>query len=68
MKVVGMISGTSFDAIEAVAVELSLVDRVVTADLLGHLSIEYSPEIRDSPRARRLRIAPPSAKSVDSTR
>ncbi len=47
MKVVGIISGTSFDAIEAVAVELSLVDRVVTADLLGHLSIEYSPEIRD---------------------
>lgn len=61
MKVVGMISGTSFDAIEAVAVELSLEDRVVTADLLGHLSIEYSPEIRDGVAG----LLPPNVTKID---
>ncbi len=61
MKVVGMISGTSFDAIEAVAVELSLVDRVVTADLLGHLSVEYSPEVRDGVAS----VLPPSSTTID---
>ena len=34
MKVIGMISGTSFDAIEAVAMDLSLDDHVVSAQLL----------------------------------
>ena len=61
MKVVGMISGTSFDAIEAVAVELSLEDRVVTADLLGHLSIEYAPAIRDGVA----RLLPPNATTIE---
>lgn len=61
MRVVGMISGTSFDAIEAVAVELSLEDRVVTANLLGHLSIEYSPEIRDGVAG----LLPPNATTID---
>jgi anhydro-N-acetylmuramic acid kinase len=61
MKVVGMISGTSFDAIEAVAVELSLEDRVVTAELLGHLSLEYSPEIRDGVAG----LLPPNATTID---
>jgi anhydro-N-acetylmuramic acid kinase len=46
MKVIGMISGTSFDAIEAVAMNLSLDDHVVSAQLLGHRSVPYSPELR----------------------
>jgi anhydro-N-acetylmuramic acid kinase len=46
MKVIGMISGTSFDAIEAVAVNLSLDDHVVSAQLLGHRSMPYSAELR----------------------
>jgi anhydro-N-acetylmuramic acid kinase len=46
MKVIGMISGTSFDAIEAVAMDLSLDDRVVSAQLLGHRSVPYSAELR----------------------
>jgi anhydro-N-acetylmuramic acid kinase len=46
VKVIGMISGTSFDAIEAVAMNLSLKDRVVSAQLLGHYSVPYSPELR----------------------
>jgi len=46
MKVIGMISGTSFDAIEAVAMNLSLDDHVVSAELLAHCSVPYSPELR----------------------
>jgi anhydro-N-acetylmuramic acid kinase len=46
MNVIGMISGTSFDAIEAVAMDLSLDEHVVSARLLGHRSVPYSPELR----------------------
>jgi anhydro-N-acetylmuramic acid kinase len=46
MKVIGMISGTSFDAIEAVAMNLSLDDHLVSAQLLGHRSVPYSSELR----------------------
>lgn len=41
-----MISGTSYDAIEAVTLEISLKDNVVHAHLLGHASVEYAPELR----------------------
>jgi anhydro-N-acetylmuramic acid kinase len=46
VKVIGMISGTSFDAIEAVAMNLVLENNVVSAQLLGHHSVPYSPELR----------------------
>jgi anhydro-N-acetylmuramic acid kinase len=46
VKVIGMISGTSFDAIEAVAMNLTLENHVVSAQLLGHHSVPYSPELR----------------------
>jgi anhydro-N-acetylmuramic acid kinase len=46
MKVIGMISGTSFDAIEAVAMNLSMDDHEVSAQLLGHRSVPYSPDLR----------------------
>jgi anhydro-N-acetylmuramic acid kinase len=46
VKVIGMISGTSFDAIEAVAMNLSLENHVVSAELLDHHSVPYSPELR----------------------
>jgi anhydro-N-acetylmuramic acid kinase len=46
VNVIGMISGTSFDAIEAVAMNLSLDDHVVSAQLLAHRSVPYSPELR----------------------
>lgn len=42
-----MISGTSFDAIEAVALELALSDHVVSAQLLAHRSVPYRAELRD---------------------
>src|SRR5579871_1206138 len=45
MKVIGMISGTSFDAIEAVAAELELDGPELVADLRSHVSAEYPPEV-----------------------
>ncbi|MGC2486849.1 MAG: anhydro-N-acetylmuramic acid kinase [Acidimicrobiales bacterium] len=45
MRVIGMISGTSFDAIEAVAMNLSLEDHLITAELLAHHSVEYPSEL-----------------------
>ena len=38
MRVIGMISGTSFDAIEAVAAELELDGQTLVADLRAHVS------------------------------
>ena len=46
MRVIGMISGTSFDAIEAVAAELELDGQTLVADLRGHVSAEFPPELR----------------------
>ncbi len=45
MKVIGMISGTSFDAIEAVAMNLSLDEHLISAELLAHRSIEYPSDL-----------------------
>ena len=45
MKVIGMISGTSFDAIEAVALNISLADHLLTSELLAHHSVEYSSDL-----------------------
>ncbi len=61
MKVIGMISGTSFDAIEAVAVDFSLTDRVIEAALLGHVSVPYSDELRD----RVAQVLPPHATTIE---
>jgi anhydro-N-acetylmuramic acid kinase len=61
MKVIGMISGTSFDAIEAVAMELSLSDHVVSAQLLAHYSVPYGEELRD----RIARILPENSTTIE---
>lgn len=61
MKVIGMISGTSFDAIEAVAMNLSLGDGLVEAELLGHLSVPYD----DGLRARIADVLPPQSTTVE---
>lgn len=42
---IGLISGTSIDAIEASAADLCLEGEVITARLLGHRSAPYSREI-----------------------
>jgi anhydro-N-acetylmuramic acid kinase len=61
MRVIGMISGTSFDAIEAVAVELSIVDHIVEAEMLGHVSVPYSHAIR----SRVAGILPPHTTTIN---
>jgi anhydro-N-acetylmuramic acid kinase len=45
MRVIGMISGTSFDAIEAVAAELELDGATLVADLRAHVSAEYPRDV-----------------------
>ncbi len=61
MKVIGMISGTSFDAIEAVAMNLTLDSGVVNAELLGHVSVPYE----DSLRTRIANVLPPGATTIE---
>jgi anhydro-N-acetylmuramic acid kinase len=50
MRVIGVTSGTSFDAIEALLVELVLPPRstTLTARLVEHRSLPYPPEVRDA--------------------
>ena len=45
MRVIGLMSGTSFDAIDAVAVDFDVVDDSVRAGLLGTLSMPYPEDI-----------------------
>ena len=56
MKVVGLISGTSHDAIEAAAAELELHDDVVSMRVLGSSSTPYEAELRN----RLLAALPPA--------
>jgi anhydro-N-acetylmuramic acid kinase len=56
-----MISGTSFDAIEAVAVELELDGEALVADLREHVSADYPPELRTAIAAS----LPPASTSVE---
>jgi anhydro-N-acetylmuramic acid kinase len=41
-----MISGTSYDAVEALAVDIELAESTLLCDLRGHVSIPYSDELR----------------------
>jgi anhydro-N-acetylmuramic acid kinase len=61
MRVIGMISGTSFDAIEAVAAELELDGDALHADLREHVSAEYPPELH----AAIAGALPPASTSVE---
>ena len=61
MKVIGMISGTSYDAIEAVAVEMDLVDATVHARVLAHVSVPYAPDLH----ARVAELLPPQSTTID---
>jgi anhydro-N-acetylmuramic acid kinase len=47
MRVIGMISGTSFDAVEALLVELSTDGDALLVDLVAHHSVPYPDEIAD---------------------
>ena len=61
MNVIGMISGTSYDAIEAVALEVTLRDRGVHAVLVEHVSAPYD----DSLRSRVAQVLPPHPTTID---
>jgi anhydro-N-acetylmuramic acid kinase len=61
MRVVGMISGTSFDAIEAIAVDLELDGDALVVDLLRHVSAPYPPDVRDAIAA----ILPPATTTIE---
>lgn len=62
MRVVGMISGTSFDAIEAVAVELELDGQTLVVDFHSHLSVPYPPELRRAVAE----LLPPATTSIEA--
>ncbi|WP_318199717.1 anhydro-N-acetylmuramic acid kinase [Streptomyces sp. SCL15-4] len=47
MRVIGLMSGTSFDAIEAAAADLALDDDTLLLRPLGHLRVPYPDELRD---------------------
>ena len=47
MKVIGMISGTSFDGIDAGCFEISVVDGVMNAKLIGFESYEYQDHVHE---------------------
>ena len=61
MNVIGMISGTSFDAIEAVALELTLRDRVAHAVLVEHVSVPYEEALR----SRVALVLPPNTTTIE---
>lgn len=46
LRVVGLMSGTSHDAVDAAACELRLVGDTLTLTPLGHLSVPYPAELR----------------------
>ena len=47
MRVIGLMSGTSHDAIDAVAADITLDGDALVLRPLGHLSVGYSPGVRD---------------------
>ncbi|MEV5349712.1 anhydro-N-acetylmuramic acid kinase [Streptomyces achromogenes] len=47
MRVIGLMSGTSYDAIEAAAADLALDGDALLLRPLGHLSVPYPDELRD---------------------
>jgi anhydro-N-acetylmuramic acid kinase len=59
--VIGMISGTSYDAVEALLVDLELEGDVLVCDLLGHRSVPYSDEVRESVAA----MLPPALTTIE---
>jgi anhydro-N-acetylmuramic acid kinase len=61
MRVIGMISGTSYDAIEALAVDLELDGSTVVVDMLQHVSAPYPPELHAAIAA----ILPPATTTIE---
>jgi anhydro-N-acetylmuramic acid kinase len=61
MRVIGMISGTSFDAVEALLANFELDGDVLVCDLVEHRSAAYPPAVRQAISA----ILPPSPTTIE---
>lgn len=61
MRVAGMISGTSYDAVDVGVADLHLVDDLVTLHPLGLISTEIPDEVR----ARIGQLLPPSSTTIE---
>jgi anhydro-N-acetylmuramic acid kinase len=61
MRVIGLISGTSFDAIEAVAAELELDGPELVVDLRAHVSAEYPADVHSAIAAS----LPPASTTIE---
>lgn len=62
MRVIGMISGTSYDAIEVAAADISLQNQMLTLRPLGAESISYPPHVRQEIAA----LLPPNTTTIEA--
>lgn len=62
MRVIGMISGTSFDAVEALLADICLEGEILTCELVEHRSVPYRPDLRASIAS----ILPPAATTIEA--
>lgn len=60
LRVIGMMSGTSYDAVDAGVVDLSLTEEVLTATPLGLLSVPMPPDFR----SRIAKVLPPANTTI----
>ena len=61
MRLIGMISGTSFDAVEALMADLELDGDRLVCDLVEHRSVAYPPSVRHDISA----ILPPAPTTIE---
>ena len=61
MRVIGLMSGTSYDAVEAAAADLTLEQETLVLRPLGVLSLDYGAGLR----ARIAAVLPPASTSID---
>jgi anhydro-N-acetylmuramic acid kinase len=62
MRVIGMISGTSYDAIEVAVADISLRDQTLTLLPLGAGSVAYPPSVREEIA----RLLPPNVTTIEA--
>ena len=61
VRVIGMISGTSFDAVEALLADIELDGDRLVCDLVEHRSVPYPPAVRQAISA----ILPPAPTTIE---
>ena len=68
MRVIGLMSGTSFDAIDAAMADIELSDEVLRLRTLGSISTPYADDLREELVAALPRRRPRWRPSAGSTR